>query len=468
VRETRTYRDEELGAALRGLHVPEHRPEFYAELHQRLADERVARIAEVRRRARTRRARVRWGSRAALVAAVAALAFVTLDIIRSDQAPPPGIGVQPATAAEVQQAVREALAAAENISGVLVVRGRHYEEAYGWDRAQRWRFVLTAGGDFRLTGLTLEENVAYDASDGVQRSLNPSASLGGDALFAAVRRGIAPGPPDESPTESILQTDFAAFVRVLLAADPDDPRVREVTYAGRPAWQVDVAVRPNAIVPEFSGDHVAIWVDKETGIPVRIVESKDGATLDELRIENLEVDRELSPDTFTLEFPRGAEVMRANDGFRRIPLERVADVVGYAPLVPAFVPAGYELAEVAAHPGQGFPTGPEAGNPPSTDVVSLSYRRGFDQIVVTTRLRHVPSSPDIWDDPLATGEGFRDEPRRVTIGRGALADVEAKLLIVPRNIPHLWALTDELVVTVAGDLGRADLVRVAKSLRRSQ
>jgi hypothetical protein len=463
-----TYRDQELGAALRELDVPEHGPEFYAELHTRLAEQRVARIDDRRRRARARRSRVRWGARAALVAAVGALAFVAYDIVRSGEGPVPVI-VEPASAAEIQQRVRAALATVQNLSGILVVEGRSYENAYGWEEPQRWRFVLTAEGDFRLTGLTLEDNLTYDASEGVQRSLNPSASIEGhDTLFAHVRRGIAPGPPDEipAPSNSLLQHDFGAFVRALLAAE--DPRVEEAVYEGRPAWRLEVDASPNLIVPEFSGDHFAITVDEQTGIPVRVVESRNGRKLDELRIEELAVDRDLPPDTFTLEFPRGMEVMRSDEGFRRVPLERAGERVGYAPLVPAFVPEGYELAEVAVHPGPGFPTGPEAGNPLSTDVVSLSYRRGLDQLLVTTRLRHVPGSPDIWDDPLATGEGFRDEPTRVTLGRGALAGVEAELLIVPRNIPHLWALTDDLVVTVAGDLGRADLLRVAESLRRSR
>jgi hypothetical protein len=47
-----------------------------------------------------------------------------------------------------------------------------------------------------------------------------------------------------------------------------------------------------------------------------------------------------------------------------------------------------------------------------------------------------------------------------------LSGVEANLLIVPPAIPHIWALTDELVVTVAGDLDRAELLRVAESLER--
>src|ERR687892_686805 len=463
-----TYRDHELGAALRELEVPEHRPEFYAELYTRLAEQRVAQIDYRRRRARTRRSRVRWGARVALVAAVGALAFVAYDIVRSGDAPGPGI-VEPASAAEIQRAVREALATAQNLSGILVVEGRSYENAFGWDEPRRMRFTLTADGDFRLTGLTHEENIAYDASRGVQRSLNPSASIEGeDTLFAHVRRGIAPGPPDEipAPSDSLLQSDFGAFVRALLAAE--DPRVEDVVYEGRRAWRLEVDTSPNLIVPQFSGDHFAITVDKQTGFPVRVVESKKGRKLDELRIEELAVDRDLPPDTFKLEFPPGMEVMRSDAGFRRVPLERTEETVGYAPLVPAFVPEGDELAEVAVHPGPGSPTGAEGGNPPSTDVVSLSYRRGLDQLLVTTRLRHVPGWPDIWADRLATGEGFRDEPSRVTLGRGALAGVEAGLLIVPRNIPHLWALTDELVVTVAGDVGRADLLRVAESLERGR
>jgi hypothetical protein len=35
---------------------------------------------------------------------------------------------------------------------------------------------------------------------------------------------------------------------------------------------------------------------------------------------------------------------------------------------------------------------------------------------------------------------------------------------VPRNTPHIWALTDKLVVTIAGDLSTAELVAVAESL----
>ena len=38
-------------------------------------------------------------------------------------------------------------------------------------------------------------------------------------------------------------------------------------------------------------------------------------------------------------------------------------------------------------------------------------------------------------------------------------------MVSPQGMPHLWALDDGLVATVAGDLSRAELVAVAGSLR---
>ena len=454
------YRDEGLGAALRALETPEHAPGFYADLHRRLGQERLARRADVRRRRIARRGGLRWGVRLAFAAAVAAAIWLVAGL--PDEAPDV-VRPQEATAAQIQARVRTAFAGAETLTGELVAQGPSFESAYGWTGTQRWRFALTARGDFRLTGLTLEENVTYDAERGVHRSLNRSESLG-EGLFAAVRTGIAPGPPDPGPIDPMLENDYGAFVRALLAADPDDPRVRETTYEGKPAWRLDVRAPVNQIVPEHSGDRFAIWVDQGTGIPVRVVEQKNGRPLDELRIEKLAVDEPLPRETFALRFPEGMEVMRSDEGFQRVALSEVAGAVGYGPLVPAWVPDGFELAEVAVSPGPGFPTGVEAGNPPSTDVVSLSYRRGLDQILVTTRLRHVPGSPDTWSDPLATGEGFVDEPESVRLGRGALSGVEANVLIVPLNVPHLWAKTDDLVVTVSGGVSRGDLLRIAESL----
>jgi hypothetical protein len=92
-------------------------------------------------------------------------------------------------------------------------------------------------------------------------------------------------------------------------------------------------------------------------------------------------------------------------------------------------------------------------------VVSLSYRRGLDQVLVTTRLRGTGD----WRDPLASPQGFVDHPQTVTLA-GALAGTDARVVLSPQATPHLWALTDRLVVTVSGDLSRSELTRVADSL----
>jgi hypothetical protein len=445
-----TYRDTELGAALRELEAPEHRPEFHAELHRRLAAERTN-----RRLQRRRRPQVRWVARVAAVAAVVALAAVAFDALRSEQGRAPSV-VDVASAAEIQAQVQEALTSARALSGILV-----------WDGPQRgdetrWEFLLTARGDFRLSGLTRTEEVAYDAVRGVERIYSRDEE---GTVSAAVMRGLAPGWPDATSSGWMLPDEFGALVRVFLAAE--DPAVEEVATAdGHPAWRLQVKAIPNGILPpELTGDAFTITVDKETGMPVEVTETREGAFRSQIRIENMAVNPEVPADAFTLDFPADAEPRTIDHGFRRVELGGAGESVGYAPLVPQWVPTGYRLAEVAVSPGVGVPGGVEGTNPPSTDVVSLSFRRGLDQFLVTTRLRDVPGwDADAWSDPLGTGEGYRDRPERVRVRRGALSGVELNLLIVPRNVPHIWALTDRLVVTVSGDLSRAELLRVSESL----
>jgi hypothetical protein len=430
--DTTEMRDEQIGALLRALQTPDHAPGFHARLERRLD-------AEPGRARRGLVLRV-----AALAAAVAIVgAVVAIGIPRTDKTPSVG-GPTPATAATVKRAVRAAYAGLRNMSGTLVADGK------------RWQFTIDGAGDVRLAGPTDGELMTYDAATGEARSAQKSASLGGDAIFYADRSGVAPGPPDLGPPTWLLPERFGAFVRAALAAH--DPAVTETTYDGRPAWRMDVAARPNTIVPEFSGDGFALTVDRDTGMPVRVVELKDGATLHELRIDDLTVDGPVAAGAFRLAFPAGAEVMRSDDGFRRVALDDVEGVVGYAPLVPSTVPAGFRLAEVAVAQ-QAAPAG--AANPESRRVVSLSYRRGLDRFVVTTRVRE---PGETWTDPFAE-PGSAAAAGAVQLRAGALAGAEAHVVVAVRAIPHLWALDGEIVVTVAGDLDRSQLVGVAESLQ---
>jgi hypothetical protein len=439
---TASFRDELLGAALRELGVPEHRATFSTELVRRLAAERVT---------VTRRTRRRWSLVVAAAVAVAAIAVVAIGIPRTDRTPRIGPGA--ASAAVVQAQLRTALATMRGLSGVLIAEGPAQVHE------QRWRFTLDAAGDVRLEGPGQGEEITYDATTGVARSAQRSASMGGGTLFYAERDGVAPGPPDQGPPTWILPDEFADYVRAALAAG--NPAVQQITYEGRPAWRLTVTTIPNAIAAELSGDGFQITVDRETGMPVRVIETKQGTVLRELRIEQLALNPALRVGTFQLAFPAGAEVMRSDDGFRRIGLDGVDGAVGYKPLVPSWIPDGYRLAEVAVA-RESAATGKEGGNPPSRMVVSLSYRRGLDQILVTTRLR---GDAD-WSDPLASPEGFADTEDHVALDQGALVGTDTHLEISPHTVPHLWALTHDLVVTAGGDLSRSELVRLAGSLHR--
>jgi hypothetical protein len=143
-----------------------------------------------------------------------------------------------------------------------------------------------------------------------------------------------------------------------------------------------------------------------------------------------------------------------------VPLARVPTIAGYHPLVPAWVPKGYRLTEVAVS-RKGSPTGPEGSNPVTGGVVSLSYRRGLDQFLVTTRL--VGDDRSAWGDPLATERGSGID-QSGSEWRVAPSTGEWSACNRSSCGPHLWVITDDLVVTVSGDLIRTELVRVANWL----
>jgi hypothetical protein len=450
-------KDHVLGAALRSLTVPEHRQGFKDELLAEL-DQAGSNSRHHRRRSRPRRSASPRRSRRPWTWGLATAAAVTAIVIVVVTAGLPGSGPRPATAAEVIEEVTSAWAAAQSISGELVVNN---EAAFG-PGERRWAFVLTARGDFRLNELTRGGQVAYDASENVERSLNPSESIDDSpVLFASERSGLAPAPPDQSPSLDILDRSLGSVIRALAAGGEGE--VQEVSHDGRPAWLLDTAIRPNLIAGDLAPNHLRVTVDQETGFPVNVVATRDGQTLLwETQLRDLEVDAAVSADDFHLDFPPGTEVFRTDEGFRRVSLDEVGEIVSYEPVVPSWIPEGYELAEATTSQTPGF-TGAEGGNPLVGNIVSLSYRRGLDHLIVTTR--PVGDDPAAWADPLATGEGFVDEPDRVTFSSGVLEGREGELLIDPLAIPHVWAMTDRLVVTVSGDLTPEEILRVASSLR---
>jgi hypothetical protein len=352
----------------------------------------------------------------------------------------PSGGTDVASAAELRAEVVDALGSVSTVSGIFVNR-----EQPSSGRVNRWHFTVASSGSFRIYSLEFPSVVAYDAGTNVESN--------SDADLFVTRVGLAPGPPDAAPADWVVQRGLGSVVAAL--ASDEDADVREVEHEGRSAWEVRVPTGN-------PGEERLIVVDRETGIPVRSALFRNGTAGAEWRIEQLRVDDPAADQSFRSAPGSDQTETRFDMGFRRVELEDVADRVGYRALEPTAVPDGFERAEVAVA-DRARPTGGEAHrNPESREVVSVRYRRGLDELVVTTR-RAIPG-PAAWRDPVLGSAPMARAPERVTFRGGALDGVSGEVVVDANSVPHVWAIAGPLVVTVAGNLGRDELVRVAESL----
>jgi len=467
-------RDKRLGAEIARLYVPEPASDFFEQLEEQLDD--VERTAPARaipestgqpgpRDIRTKTASdLAWlRPRTLAPALVAVAAVLVIGVVAVTGGPswlPEAARPQVATAAEVTAAMRSAIERATGMTGRLTLST--WDSADAAALTSEWTFAASADGSYIVRGTNTypdgtvhSEATAYDAATGTERHLTAE----GDAPPTCYERtGLAAGRPDAAPADWALSRRLGSVVRALQVAG--DASVTETTYEGRAAWVLEAEVQPNRIAT-FPVDRISVTVDRETGFPVRVVETGGGSPVSELTITDIVIDPVFTEDAFELEFPPGAAVYADDYGFDRVLLEEAAAAVGYDVLTPAWLPEGYRLSSVSVAT-DAMSTGKEGMNPASRGVVSLAYRRGFDTLVITTRL--VGEDRSAWTDPLSSGEGFIDEPKLVTLGGGTLQGITAEMLVDPLTVPHLWAIGDQLVVTVAGDASAAELQRIAESL----
>jgi hypothetical protein len=146
-----------------------------------------------------------------------------------------------------------------------------------------------------------------------------------------------------------------------------------------------------------------------------------------------------------------------------MPLPEVGAAVGYDPVTPAWLPDGFELTNVAVLRGTRA-SAASAGveNPPDTDVISLAYRRGVQQVTVSTRRDGGPTVD--WVDPFGTNQTDQPEEVRLQAGRFHGTTVQ-EVAGDPVSPPHLWGRADGIVFTLAGDVSPAELRRMAESLQ---
>ena len=467
-----TLRDAQLGEALRALDVPAHGPEFWTDLAAALRAERAgaapasavtqeeaapvelrdhqAEHAAPRRPAAppapTRHHR-RWlasAAVAALVAAVVAAAALMSDgPQRTTTVPPAGETPTTAPPTSVVATVPESLAAEVTVT---LADGTVHE----------LQVVAARDGSRSVTDLDTGERTVRDAVEGVVLGAPPTDGSGGPNAFRT--RGVPPGGPASMLADAVTDPDIVDHVLALV--DAGDPAVTSTEVLGRPAWRLVTAVTPN----KLSGvalDSAVVVVDKATALLVLLEETAGGELFRRIEVTSLQASDEVL-DRSTFQPDDDAEPFDA--GFERVALEDVPALVGDAGLVPGEVPAGFELAAVAVQPGAGAFTGAEGLGPISIDTVVLTYRRGWEQLVVTSR--RTGDDPQAWGDPFR-GEGQVLETSDATITGGALGGTAVEVLLDPTTTPHLWGVHPEVVVTVSGPLSGDRLLEVAGSLERT-
>lgn len=450
-------RDTELGRGLAAFGEPDHGPEYWREVRLRVAEA----AAEDRRPSLGRRLRAALARRplrlalaAATVAAVAAAALLA--------GLPRTSGPQGVSAAEVLDRALAAYSSGRTWQADLTVR---YYASDMWD-PPRWDVghldvVRDAQGSYRLTwydettagrGVTAVE--VYDAQAGRLVRLRPASRKW------RLVTGYPLGPPDVPP----LGMDWGATLRAVAAAG--DVRLGETVIDGRPAWTVTCTKGEMAGLPASKVDWLVytIAVDKETWLPVRVREVAAGILRNDYRFRDLRVDGPLPADAFSPPPSRGLTGTRSDLRFRRVTLDQARDTPGVVALVPGSLPDGYALSSAALAP-QAWTANRVLR---ARNVFALQYTSGFDALTVSTRTiadEYFSADDDPFDD-RADPTWSEVARKEVPISRGAFAGTTARILVATTTTaPHLWAVKDGVLLTIAGGATADELLAIAESLQ---
>jgi hypothetical protein len=317
-------------------------------------------------------------------------------------------------------------------------------------------------GDTRVTGTwdvsgSASETSVYDAATHTMTSALDRGE--GDITYYRSLDAVSDSPLDAAAGAAVV-------VRAALAEKDPTLRVKAVTFLGRPAWS---ATRTR------QGLRTTTVVDRATGLPLRyaLVSIRHPRTeRSTWRVVDLKVDVPVDASTFTLDIPAGAAVEQGESYEHFAPLGELAARVGYAPLVPAALPDGSQLAAASTQPD---PWGPYTAlfpvPVPWTDLsklpdrmTTLYYQRGFDRF--TVREWSLPGGIGM-SAPAALDKRPPDFFRKVTLTAGTFAGRTARTWFNGNgsNGVGLYVQSRSRAVLVTGDLTRSDALTLAGSLQ---
>jgi len=460
-------RDTELGRRLESIAEPDHAPDYWDRLRLQLraAAEPHPSLAQ-RLRATLGGRRLRLAAVATAVVAVAAAA-VLFGLPRSR-------GPEPVDAATILKRVLTASSSGRTWQADVKLKATDWNRSligYHYDYL-RYHLLQSADGSYRLTQLGRTRH----GGSGASASTKPTDVLVYDATTSVlghyragrglvVTRNVPLGPPD-APADPLTGVDFGSGGRAMEAAGAFT--LEDTVVDGRPAWTV-TCTKGDIGKRAVSGSTVdwpvyKVTVDKRTWLPLRFQQIEGGVLIADLRYLDVRYNEPLPANAFSLPAAEGRPVRHKDAGFRRVTLEEAGELPGVTPLVPGFVPAGFGLAAVAV-----ADEALTANHLVRTrHIFELQYTHGFDALTVSTRTIADPyytarEDPVDAYDPSWTALVLTRAP----ITSGAFAGQTASIVVATTSsAPHLWAVKDGVLLTIAGAATAEELLEVANSLQR--
>ena len=521
-------RDDKLGARLDELEVREHGEDYWTAVTAAVEPE-LDRLRDVELESRpgafaafverhpTFGGGFKWWATAA-VAAVVAVVLLLAGFPGGEQVATV-VGPASATAAEAADYALNALDRSPGLEGTLVLR---YVGVGAADaRYEETTFVADQDGSLRLESSWQEgafaprwvrDTLAYDARARTLRSLSdwseiqPTPSVSEGARYYPrwwlERSGLAAAEPDRE----LLDGGFPLWrVRAYLRTMMSDPEARFTTSEldGRAVWVLSaeaveedwssgVGIEPVAVP-------VTITIDAATRLPLRLESaSLPGRVVGEVATFDLHPLSEApARDRFTLQRPDdpGTHITDAShdlgggdQGFLDLPFgddTAIRELTSGMAAFPLWLPRGFSLSSGTFKDEESALDFRPRSDAPVTwvqrTIVSLCFRRGYDQVFVSMRVdprlyssttrgtgkdwvRTDTSDPFVRSMQPEVAALWASDTDDVGLTSGWFAGATAHVVAEPDHWPHLWAGKGPYIACVAGDLTKGQMVRIAESL----
>lgn len=324
----------------------------------------------------------------------------------------------------------------------------------------QWRLTVARDGSYRWTSTDGASDIVYNAELGMHwEVVTRGAGASKERPNYIISTGVPAGGPDQRVARPDPLGPVADFVAAL--ARVGDPRIRTGTVAGRATWHYDGPAVKDRLGGDGAPNHVVADVDQASGVLLQLTRQVDDLVVNRFIASDVVTGNQADRTKYWVEVPLGGKTAPVSIGFEKETLDEAAAAgFPYDLLVPNQVPDGFTLESVSVDRDVPSGTGPEGMNPPEKQIVALTWHDGTHRFTVTLR----PKGTDQWDDPFGA-EGMvpdTDEVHLPLTGRPAL---DGEVVVAAPFVPHLWGITGNIVVTVSGDLPRAQLEQVAGSLR---